>query len=241
MPLDPSIRQYDAVRMLLKKKEKRDRMGTSRHNANLLGLQCDSDSDMKEDDLLVTFEYQVSSVENPEVYAASHDSQKKRGHGCSSCGILDQKMRIMKKQIQRECSLSTPKTLQSGEWRSPQVMVPESSQSNDPDVLDMTEGDDSDDTMNVDDPASKTVRFADSKDKTKVSDGSAAPKIKNVRLVDVLRRMAEENSTQVVQKMLRAVVSDITVEDLLTSGFIAHKMMFKLEKPDIMTKISEPD
>ncbi len=53
--------------------------------------------------------------------------------------------------------------------------------------------------------------------------------------------MAEENSTQVVQKMLCAVVSDITVKDLLTSGFIAHKMMFKLRKPDIMTKISEPN
>ncbi len=241
MPLDPSIHQYDAVRMLLKEKEKRDRMGMSRHNANLLDLQCDSDSNMEEDDLLATFEYQVSSVENPEVYAASHDSQKKCGRGCPSHDILDQKARITKEQIQRERSLSTPKTLQSGEWRSSQVMISESSQPNDSDVLNMTEGDDSDGTMNVNDLTSKTVKFADSKGKTKVSDGSAAPKIKNVRLTDVLRQMAEENSTQIVQKMLHAVVSDITVKDLLTSESIAHKMMFKLRKPDIMTKISEPD
>ncbi len=53
--------------------------------------------------------------------------------------------------------------------------------------------------------------------------------------------MAEENSTQVVQKMLCAVVSDITVKDLLTSEFIAHKIMFKSRKPDIMIKISEPN
>ncbi len=186
MSLDPSIRQYDAVRMLLKKKEKCDRMSMSHHNANLLDLQCDSDSNMKKDDLLVTFEYQVFSVENPEVYAASHDSQKKRGCGCSSCGILDQKMRIMKKQIQRKCSLSTSKTLRSGEWRSSQVMIPESSQSNNSDVLNMTGGGDSDGIMNVDDLTSKTVRFADSKGKMKVSDESAASKIKNVRLVNVL-------------------------------------------------------
>ncbi len=100
MSLNPLIHQYDAVRMLLKKKEKCDRMGTSHHNVNLLSLQCDSDSDMEEDDLLATFEYQVSSIENSEVYAALHNSQEKCGCDCSSCGILDQKMRIMKKQIQ---------------------------------------------------------------------------------------------------------------------------------------------
>ncbi len=118
-------------------------------------------------------------------------------------------------------------------------MISESSQSNDSDVLNMTERDDSDDTMNVNDFTSKTVRFADSKDKTKVSDEFAALKIKNVRLVNVLCQMTEENSTQIVQKMLHAVVSDITVKDLLTSEFITHKMMFKLKKPDIMIKISE--
>ncbi len=65
-------------------------------------------------------------------------------------------------------------------------MISESSQFNNSDVLNMTEEDDSDSTMNVNDSASKTVRFADSKGKTKVSDESAALKIKNMRLVNVL-------------------------------------------------------
>jgi len=34
-------------------------------------------------------------------------------------------------------------------------------------------------------------------------------------------------------------VSDITVENILTSELIAHKLMFKLSKSDIISKISE--
>jgi len=51
--------------------------------------------------------------------------------------------------------------------------------------------------------------------------------------------MTEQNPTQVVQKMLQAVVSDITVKDILTSRLVAHKLMFKLSKPDIIFKISK--
>jgi len=53
--------------------------------------------------------------------------------------------------------------------------------------------------------------------------------------------MTEQNSTQVVQKMLQAVVSDITVEDILTSRLMTHKLMFKLSKSDIIFKISETE
>jgi len=34
-------------------------------------------------------------------------------------------------------------------------------------------------------------------------------------------------------------VSDITVKNILTSGLVAHKLMFKLGKSDIIFKISE--
>lgn len=46
------------------------------HEANLLGLQCDFDSDMKEDNLLKTFEYEVSSVKNLKMLAARQNNQK---------------------------------------------------------------------------------------------------------------------------------------------------------------------
>ena len=34
-------------------------------------------------------------------------------------------------------------------------------------------------------------------------------------------------------------MSDITVENILTSGSMTHKLMFKLNKSDIIFKISE--
>ena len=105
----------------------------------------------------------------------------------------------------------------------------------------------SDSTMNVDQSESRTVRFADSilkskeKQKTEISDESAVLKIKNVKLADVLCRVTEQNSVQIVQKMLCAVISDITVENILTSESVTHKLMFKSEKSDVIMKISEPD
>ena len=103
----------------------------------------------------------------------------------------------------------------------------------------------SDSTMNVDQSESRTVRFADSilkskeKQKTEISDESAVLKIKNVKLADVLCRVTEQNSVQIVQKMLCAVISDITVENILTSESVTHKLMFKSEKLNVITKISE--
>jgi len=39
--------------------------------------------------------------------------------------------------------------------------------------------------------------------------------------------------------MLQAVMSDITVKNILTSELMTHKLMFKLSKSDIIFKISE--
>ncbi len=99
---------------------------------------------------------------------------------------------------------------------------------------------DSNETMNEDKGGSRpTVRFLEPESVEKACNASGVSKIKNVKLADVLQQMTEQNPTQVVQKMLQAVVSDITVEDILTSGPVTHKLMFKLGKPDIISRIPE--
>ena len=105
----------------------------------------------------------------------------------------------------------------------------------------------SDSTMNVDQSESRTVRFADSilkskeKQKTENNDESAVSKIKNVKLADVLHRVTEQNSAQIIQKMLHTVISNITVENILTSEPVTHKLMFKSEKLNVIMKISKSD
>jgi len=86
-----------------------------------------------------------------------------------------------------------------------------------------------------------TVRFLDSEHVEKTHNALNMFKIKNVKLVNVLQQMTEQNSTQVVQKMLQAVVSDITVKDILTLRLMMHKLMFKSDKSDIIFKISETE
>ncbi len=83
------------------------------------------------------------------------------------------------------------------------------------------------------------VKFLDSESVEKTHDALSVLKIKNVKLVNVLWQMTEQNSTQVVQKMFQAVMSDITVENILTSRLMTHKLMFKLSKSNIIFKISE--
>ena len=51
--------------------------------------------------------------------------------------------------------------------------------------------------------------------------------------------MMKQNFIHIIQKILCAVVSNITVENILTFEFIAHKLMFKSEKSDFIVKISE--
>ena len=155
----------------------------------------------------------------------------------------------MKEQVHKECRLSISKTLCSEEWQDSQIVISNLSDRMRQDVYEKqnVKDDMSDSTMNVDQSESRTVRFADSilkskeKQKTEISDESAVLKIKNVKLADVLCRVTEQNSVQIVQKMLCAVISDITVENILTSESVTHKLMFKSEKSDVIMKISESD
>ena len=101
---------------------------------------------------------------------------------------------------------------------------------------------DSNETMNEDKEGSRsTVRFFESESVEKVCDALSVFKIKNVKFVNVLQQITEQNPTQVVQKMLQAVVSDITVKKILTLRSVTHKLMFKLSKSDIIFKISETE
>ena len=101
---------------------------------------------------------------------------------------------------------------------------------------------DSNETMNENKEDSRSMmRFLESESVEKACDASSMFKIKNVKLVNVLQWMTEQNFTQVVQKMLWAVVSDITVENILTSKLMMHKLMFKLNKSNIIFKISETE
>ena len=76
--------------MLLKKKEQCDQISSRQHHkTNLLELQCNLDSNIKEDDLLNIFKYQVLSVKNSEVYVSAHKSQNKCDCDCSLYAVLD--------------------------------------------------------------------------------------------------------------------------------------------------------
>ena len=101
--------------------------------------------------------------------------------------------------------------------------------------------DNSDNIMNVNESRSKAVKFEKSvvKDKKKVRNDNEFIifKIKNVKFADVLYRMMKQNFIHIIQKMLYAVVFNIIVENILTSELIAHKLMFKSEKSDLIVKI----
>ena len=58
MSLNSSMCQLNSVWMLLKKKEQWDEINSEcHHDANLLSLQCDLDSDIEKNDLLKMFKY----------------------------------------------------------------------------------------------------------------------------------------------------------------------------------------
>jgi len=62
---------------------------------------------------------------------------------------------------------------------------------------------DSNETMNEDKKGSRLkVKFLDSESVKKTCNALSVSKIKNVKLVNVLWQITEQNSTQVVQKML---------------------------------------
>lgn len=84
------------------------------------------------------------------------------------------------------------------------------------------------------------IKFIDVnfKNKTKTTNKSTffKSKTKNVRLINVFCCTVEENSTQIIQKMLYTVVFNITVKDILIFKFITHKLIFKFNKSDIIIK-----
>jgi len=57
MPLDFLMQQLNSVQLLLKKKEKQNKTQADHHEANLIELQCNFNSDLEEDDLFSTFKY----------------------------------------------------------------------------------------------------------------------------------------------------------------------------------------
>jgi len=50
------------MQLLMKKKERQDKTQIDHHEVNLIELQCNFNSDLEEDDLFFTFEYQVLSA-----------------------------------------------------------------------------------------------------------------------------------------------------------------------------------
>ena len=142
-----------------------------------------------------------------------------------------------------KCELSTSKTLHSGKWQNSQIVIFRSLKKCD-EQNKLTE-DDSDNIININELRSKAIKFKEfavkNKKKTESDDESVVFKIKNVKLADVLHRMMKQNFTHVIQKILYTVVSNIIVENILTSEFIVHKLMFKSKKSDLIVKISETE
>jgi len=71
MSLDFLMQQLNSVQLLLKKKEKQNKTQADHHEVNLIELQCNSDSNLKENDLFSTFEYQVLSADSSDLTTAS--------------------------------------------------------------------------------------------------------------------------------------------------------------------------
>jgi len=88
------MQQLDFVQLLLKKKEKQNKTQADHHEANLIELQCNFNSDLEENDLFSTFKYQVLSADSSDLTAASQKSQNKQSQECS-CEILKQKTKII--------------------------------------------------------------------------------------------------------------------------------------------------
>ncbi len=78
MSLDSSMQQLNFMQLLLKKKERQNKTQVNHHEANLIELQCNFNSDLEEDDLFSTFEYQVLIADSFDLAAASQKSQNKQ-------------------------------------------------------------------------------------------------------------------------------------------------------------------
>jgi len=185
MSLNFLMQQLDSVQLLLKKKERQNKTQTDHHEANLIELQCNFNSDLEEDDLFSTFKYQVLSVNSSDLTAVSQKSQGKQEWEHSH-EILKQKTKITKQWAQRKQNLSTSKTLWFDKWWTSQVVISDTQHNK----LNMNK--DSDESMNENTEDSRPkVRFLDSESVEKTCNASDVFKIKNVKLVNVLQQMTK--------------------------------------------------
>jgi len=95
MSLDFLMQQLNSVRLLLKKKERQNKTQAGHHEANLIELQCNFNSDLEEDNLFSIFKYQILSADSSDLTTASQKSQNKQEQECSH-EILKQKTKITK-------------------------------------------------------------------------------------------------------------------------------------------------
>ena len=101
--------------LLLKKIERQNKTQVDHHKVNLIELQCNFNSDLEENDLFSTFEYQILSADSSDLTTVSQKSQNKQPQECPH-EILEQKAKITKQWAQKKQSLSTSKTLHFDKW-----------------------------------------------------------------------------------------------------------------------------
>jgi len=175
------MQQLNSVQLLLKKKEKQNKTQADHHEVNLIELQCNSDSNLKENDWFSTFKYQVLSADSSDLMTASQKSQSKQEQEHSH-EILKQKTKITKQQAQRKQNLSTSKILWFNKWWTSHVVISDMQH----DELNMNKN--NDESMNEDKKDSRSkVKFLDSESVEKICNASGMLKIKNVKLVNVLQ------------------------------------------------------
>jgi hypothetical protein len=182
--------------MLLEKKNQCNHTDVKQHKTNLLNLQCDSDSDLKKDNLLSTFKYQILSIKSL-ICLSSPEQSEKCDCDCSLNSILNRNVRITKK-IQKNVNFLLWRLYVLMSEKHFKLLCLILSQHDDTRQNELIMKEDSDMMMNVDESSTHwTVRFADSKKKNKTINKltSSASKTKNVWLTDIFCCAVEENST----------------------------------------------
>ena len=99
MFLNSFITQLNSVCMLLEEKNQHNYANVKWHKINLLDLQCNFDSNLKKDNLLSMFKYQILSIKTSSLSVITQNSQKKCNYECSLNSILNKKMKIIKEKI----------------------------------------------------------------------------------------------------------------------------------------------
>ncbi len=117
MSLNSFIQQLNSVCILLEKKNQCNHINVKQHKTNLLNLQCNFNSDLEKDNLLLTFKYQILSIKTFNLSVTTQNSQKKCDCECLLNNILNKNVKITKEKIQKKCELFISKTLCSDKWK----------------------------------------------------------------------------------------------------------------------------